>query len=117
MMRPQPVSSVPQRYWINTISRDHVRLGVDGGFTQANHGHPSGLRRLSKGDMLVFYSARTTYPDGEPYQRFTAVGRVVDDAPYQAEMTPAFHPWRRRLEFVESDEAPIEPLLDSLEFI
>ena len=92
-------------------------MGVDGGFTQANHGRATGLRRLGNGDMVVFYSPRTTYPDGEPYRRFTAVGRVVDDAPYQAEMTPTFHPWRRQLEFVESKEVPIEPLLDRLDFI
>jgi hypothetical protein len=23
------------RYWVNTVSRDHVQRGVDGGFTQA----------------------------------------------------------------------------------
>ena len=45
------------------------------------------------------------------------IGRVVDDAAYQAEMTPTFHPWRRRLEFLAADEAPIQSLLDDLEFI
>ena len=37
--------------------------------------------------------------------------------PYQAEMTPTFHPWRRRLEYLEANEAPIHPLLDDPEFI
>lgn len=105
------------RYWINTISRNHVERGIDGGFTQANHGKPTTLRRLGQGDMLVFYSPRTDYPDGEPLQEFTALGRVADDAPYQAEMSPTFHPWRRRVEFVACQATPIAPLIADLAFI
>jgi EVE domain-containing protein len=105
------------RYWINTVSREHVHLGVAGGFTQANHGRLSGVRRLELGDLVAFYSPRTSYPDGEPLRRFTAIGEVVDLEPYQVEMTPSFHPWRRNLQFVRADETAIEPLLDSLTFI
>jgi hypothetical protein len=105
------------RYWINTVSRDHVRAGVEGGFTQANNGRPTSLRQLAPGDLVVFYSPRTGYPDGEPLKCFTAVGRVVDDAPYQAEMTPTFHPWRRRVQFLEWEEAPIQDLIGELTFI
>ena len=60
--------------WINTISREHVLVGVAGGFTQANHGTATGVRRLARGDRLVFYSPRTAYPDGTPLQAFTALG-------------------------------------------
>jgi hypothetical protein len=105
------------RYWINTISRDHVRIGSEGGFTQANHGRPTTLRRLARGDLVAFYSPRTAYPDGQPLQRFTAVGRVADDAPYEVRMTPEFHPWRRRLQFLECKEAPIQDLIGHLGFI
>jgi EVE domain len=104
------------RYWINTVSRDHVRAGVDGGFTQANHGRAT-VRRLSAGDLIAFYSPRTSYPDGAPLQLFTAIGQVVDTHPFQVEMTPSFHPWRRRLRFLPAHESAIEPLLDSLDFI
>jgi hypothetical protein len=105
------------KYWVDTISREHVLRGVEGGFTQANHGRAEGLRRLGRGDGIVFYSPRTSYPDGEPLQRFTAIGRVDDDEPYQAEMTPTFHPWRRRVEFRPCRETPIQELLDGLEFV
>jgi len=105
------------KFWINTVSRDHVRIGVEGGFTQANHGRPAGLRRLSPGDLMIFYSPRTSYPDGEPLQRFTAVGRVDDDEPYQTEMTLAFHPWRRRMVFLDCEEAAIQGLIGRLDFI
>ena len=90
---------------------------MEGGFTQANHGRASGLRRLHAGDLIAFYSPRVSYPDGAFLQRFTAIGQVVDDEPYQVEMTPSFHPWRRRLRFLPAEEIAIEPLLDTLEFI
>ena len=104
-------------FWINTISRDHVRTGMAGGFTQANHGRPTTLRRMRRGDLIAFYSPRAAYPDGPPLRRFTAVARVVDDEPYQVEMRPDFRPWRRRIEPLASTETPIEPLLDDLTFI
>ncbi len=105
------------RYWINTVSRDHVRVGVAGGFTQANHGKPAGLRRLRRGDLMVFYSPRTSYPDGVPLRSFTALGVVEDDVPYQAEMAPDFHPWRRAMRFLPCEETPIRDLLGALDFI
>lgn len=105
------------RYWINTVSRNHVEAGVSGGFTQANHGRPTTLRRLARGDWIIFYSPRTHYPDGELLQRFTAIGRIADDAPYQVEQTPDFHPWRRRVDFTPSEETPIRPLIGDLDFI
>ena len=105
------------QHWINTISRDHVQRGMTGGFTQANHGKATNLRQLAQGDFIVFYSPRTSYPAGEPLQRFTALGRVLDAQPYQAEMTADFHPWRRRVEFLPCVEAPIQPLIASLAFI
>lgn len=106
-----------RRYWINTVSRSHVERGVAGGFTQANHGRSTNLKRLARGDMIVFYSPRTEYPAGATLQHFTAIGCVIDDEPYQVEMTPAFHPWRRRVDFIECREVPIRDLIDSLEFI
>jgi hypothetical protein len=112
--------------WINTVSREHVERGVRGRFTQANHGKPDALRRMSRGDWIIFYSPRTDYPDGEPLQAFTAIGQVVDDEPYQAvaslpasagEPTPDFHPWRRNVDFLTCTETPIRPLIDQLDFI
>jgi len=107
----------PTRCWINTVSRSHVLLGREGGFTQADHGRDTRLKRLRKGDLLAFYSPRTDFRGGEPLQAFTALGRIADEVPYQVEMTPSFHPWRRRVTFFESREAPIRPLLDELSFI
>ena len=104
------------KYWINVVSREHVLIGLEGGFTQAQHGAIHGVRRLSRGDYIVFYSPRTAM-QGEPLRCFTAAGRVSDDAPYQVEMTPPFRPWRRAVEFAGCIEAPIQPLIGQLSFI
>src|SRR5260370_7064805 len=93
------------RYWINTVSRDHVQNGVEGGFTQADHGKQTRLKRLEKGDRIVFYSPRTE-------QKFTAIGEVADESPYEAETG-----WRREMKFLTSAEAPIQPLIEQLQFI
>ena len=88
-----------------------------GGFTQANHGRAVRLKNLAKGDLIVFYSPRTRLRSGEPLQAFTAIGRIADDEPYRVKMSADFWPWRRRVEFFESREAPILPLLRDLSFI
>jgi hypothetical protein len=106
-----------RKYWINTVSHDHVLAGVDGGFTQANHGKATNLKKLSQGDLIVFYSPRTRFRGGEPLQKFTAIGRIVDTEPYQVEMSPSFHPWRRHVNFLPSEHASIRPLIDELAFI
>ena len=91
--------------WINTVSRDHVERGVRGRFTQANHGKPTMLRKMARGDWIIFYSPKTAYPDGEPLQAFTA------------DVAPDFQPWRRNVDFLECAETPIRPLLEQLNFI
>ena len=105
------------KYWVNVVSRDHVMRGVAGGFTQANHGKPWALKKMQRGDWTIFYSPKTAFADGEPLQAFTAIGQVIDDEPYQAEMSPDFHPWRRDVDFKRCTEAPIRPLIDELDFI
>lgn len=105
------------KYWVNTISQDHVMRGVQGSFTQANHGKPTILKRLKTGDWMVFYSPKTSYQDGETLQAFTAIGQVKDEELYQVEMTPDFVPWRRNVAFYDCAETPIKPLIDSLSFI
>ena len=105
------------RYWINTVSREHTLIGIAGGFTQADHGRSTALRRLAKGDWIAFYSPRTHFRGREPLQCFTAIGHIADEEPYQVEMTPEFHPWRRRVEFLPCEEVPVRPLVEELGFI
>jgi len=102
------------RHWVSTISHDHVRAGVEGGFTQADHGADTRLRRLARGDSMVFYSPRESLEARKPYQHLTALGTVVDDEPWRSEETGH---WRRRLEFESVRPVPIRPLLPMLGFV
>lgn len=104
-------------YWVNTVSLEHVRVGVEGGFTQADHGRATRLRRLSPGDGLVCYSPRTAMRGGDRLQEFTALGRVTGTEPYQVEMSPDFHPWRLTVDFLAVTPAPARPLVPDLDFI
>ena len=104
-------------HWVNTVSKEHVLRGIEGGFTQADHGKATRIRRLQRGDLIVFYSPRTAFRSGDRLQAFTAIGRVEDDEPYQVEMSPTFHPWRRRVRFFASEEALVRPLVPVLDFI
>ena len=106
-----------RRYWVNTVSRDHVQAAVEGGFTQADHGKNTRLKRLNKGDLLVFYSPKTKLKGGRPLQAFTALGEVIGTEPYQVEMTSDFHPWRLKMDFKKGNEIPVRPVLNDLEFI
>jgi len=105
------------RYWINTVSRDHVVRGKEGQFTKANHGRPTGLKKVGRGDYIAFYSPRTELTGGETVQSFTGVAVVTDEKAYQEPVTPDFHPWRRHVEYLPATDAPIRPLIDELEFI
>ena len=107
----------PRQFRIGVVSREHVRLGVKGGFIQLGHGKKAPLQRLHAGDALVMYSPRTAYPDGEPLQAFTAIGVVSTGKVYQVQMTEDFKPYRVDVSFLKAKEAPIKPLIDALSFI
>jgi EVE domain len=143
-----PAVSTPKsahRYFLIAASRDHVLTGVRGGFCQANHGKHAPLKRMSKGDGVVFYSAKEHYiPKGgsrsgsaDKCQKFTGIGRVADDEIYQVRVTDKFEPFRRNVHFLGADRddergweeqeefkggareasTSILPLIEKLEFI
>jgi len=105
------------KFWINCVSKNHVLAGVAGGFTQAGHGKAEPLKRLSSGDVIAFYSSGTLFRAGELIQAFTAIGRVAGKEPFQASVTTTSRAWRRRVEFIECEEASILPLIPELSFI
>jgi predicted RNA-binding protein len=106
-----------RHYWLNTISLDHVKLGVESGFTQANHGSPYNLKRMQKGDGIVFYSPKQAMDGKIPLQEFTALGFVTDEEPYQVIQNDTFHPFRRNIEFENVVPVSIKPLIEELSFI
>ncbi|MEO8753326.1 MAG: EVE domain-containing protein [Casimicrobiaceae bacterium] len=105
-----------RNYWIGVVSKDHVAIGVAGGFTQLNHGKAGPLERMHEGDGFAFYSPRTAYPAGGALQAFTAIGRVRNGAIFQADACE-FRPFRRAITYLPAHEAPIKPLIDELSFI
>ena len=104
------------RYWVGVASRDHVRQAVDGGFFQANHGKEAPLKRIARGDHVLFYSPREAMKSGAPIQAFTAIGEVTDDAPHRAEQSETFKPFRRQVRYADARDAAIHPLLETLSF-
>jgi hypothetical protein len=111
------------KYWLGVVQRAHVLHGVALGIAQTNHGAKAGVLRMQPGDGLVYYSPKTSYPDGDPLREFTAIGRIADGEAWQAEDTMMVqgrlvdrHPWRRRVEYVEAARpVPITPLLQVLD--
>jgi predicted RNA-binding protein len=105
------------RYWINTVSKDHVMFGKKHGFIQANHGKESPLRRLKSGDMVLYYSPKTSLTKGEPLKSFTAIAKISGDDVHQIEMSNGFNPYRRNADYEDCTEVGIEPLIEDLDFI
>lgn len=115
---PEPTPSPSeQRFWINTVSLDHVEAAAEGGFTQADHGARTRLGRPQPGDEMIFYSPRTSLQNGTPVQQFTAWATITGDEPYQAIVTDDFRPWRLAATFHPSTPADARPLADQLSFI
>ncbi len=105
------------KYFLICASRDHVLKGIEGGFAQAGHGRKDFMSKPSKGDWVIYYSAKDEFENGKPLQKFTAIGQVIDDKPYQPNAHSEFKPYRRDVTFRESREADIRPLIEHLDFI
>ena len=99
--------------WLGVVSRAHVQRGVAGGFAQLCHGKAQALRRMRRGDWLVYYSP-TIEMGGEPLRAFTAMGRVADDEVFAFDMGGGFVPFRRRVHYVETREVPLSSLKERL---
>ena len=51
----------------------------------------------------------------EPYQKFTAIGQIIDQQPYQVDMGSGFMPYRRNVRYcLEAQHADIYPLIPLL---
>ncbi|MEM9671053.1 MAG: EVE domain-containing protein [Bacteroidota bacterium] len=106
-----------KRYFIAVASLDHVKAGITGGFAQTNHGKHGPMKRLNKGDKIIYYSSKAEYGKQKPYQKFTAVGEVIDEQPYIGIMSGDFQPYRRNVRYYSCKEASIRSLLEKLSFI
>ena len=105
------------KYWIIAASKEHVKSGVQGGFAQACHGKATPLKKMKRGDYVIYYSSKEYFGKKDKCQEFTAIGQVKSDAAYLFEMTPDFCPSRIDIDFLESNDISIIPLIDKLDFI
>ncbi|MGN7762459.1 EVE domain-containing protein [Paenibacillus sp. 22594] len=108
--------SEQSRCWIGVVSASHVKRGVLGGFAQLNHGKSAPLRRMKRGDWLIYYSPRTDLAKGEVLQAFTAIGQIEDDSIYPYKMSETFVPYRRNIRYFPCQEVKIADLLNQLSF-
>ena len=104
------------RDWIAVASAEHVAIGRRQGFMQVGHGKQAPLKRLHAGDRVAYYSPVRVFGTKQVCQAFTAVGVVRDDRIYQVDMGGGFEPYRRDVDWLDTHEAPIRPLLDTLSF-
>ena len=100
--------------WLGVVSRAHVELGVQGGFAQLCHGKAQPLRRMRRGDWLVYYSP-TVEIGGAPLRAFTAIGQVEDDEVFAYDMGGGFVPFRRRVGYAAAQAVALDGLKDRLE--
>jgi hypothetical protein len=105
-----------RKHWIAVASAEHVALGRAQGFMQVGHGKEAPLRRLRRGDRVVYYSPVRVFGSRDSYQSFTAIGTLRDEQVYQGEMAGGFKPFRRNVDWLPGQPAPIRPLLGELSF-
>ena len=105
------------KYWILVASKDHVKNGIAQGIAQACHGKAAPLKRMKKGDFVIYYSGKQTLGKPDKCQEFTALGKVIDDEIYQFQVSEDFCPTRRNIAFLESQDTSILPLIADLVFI
>jgi hypothetical protein len=105
------------KYWVIVASKDHVKTGIAEGIAQACHGKASPLKRMRKDDFVIYYSGKQTLGKPEKCQEFTAIGKVMDDEVYECQMLKDFCSSRRNIEFLESEDISILPLIVDLDFI
>lgn len=98
-------------------SKDHVNNGMAEGIAQACHGKAAPLKRMQKGDFIIYYSGKQTIGQQQHCQQFTAIGQVIDNEVYQFQVTEDFCPSRRNVKFLPSEAVSILPLIAELDFI
>ncbi|EPX56382.1 hypothetical protein D187_007724 [Cystobacter fuscus DSM 2262] len=104
------------RDWIAVASAEHVLRGREAGFMQVCHGKAAPLRRLQPGDRVIYYSPTVSFQGKDRLQAFTALGLVKAGEPYVFDMGGGFRPFRRDVTWLPARTAPIQPLLESLDF-
>lgn len=105
------------KYWIGVASHEHVKNGIAEGIAQVCHGKGGPLKRMTPGDWIIYYSPVELFGQKTPCQKFTAIGTINENDPYEFCMSKDFIPWRRDVTFMKAKDISIKPLIASLTFI
>ena len=105
------------KFWIGVACKEHVDNAVKLGICQFCHGKSAPAKRLSRGDFVLYYCSKVTMEGAELYQKFTAIGEVIDDLTYQVDMGDGFKPYRRTINYFDGKHIDIKPLVPLLNFI
>ena len=105
------------KYWINTISKDHVIVDKESNFVRAGRGKKASVEKLQADDYMIFYSPKTSLQNGKPVRAFTAVAKIKERDVYQVVVNNNFQPYRKDAEYEDCQEVSIGSLIEQLEFI
>ena len=105
-----------EKYWIAVASREHVQIGIKGGFCQVCHGKEAPLKKLNEMGWIIYYSPTETFGQKLACQKFTAFGRIKKGEPYKVKMAEDFTAFRRDVNFFPSKEVSIQNLIGELSF-
>lgn len=84
------------KYWVIVASKDYVKAGITAGIAQACHGKVAPLKRMRKGDFVLFYSGKQTMGKPDKCQEFTAIGEVKNEDTYAVPNDAGFLPFPKR---------------------
>ena len=115
-----PVGAAARGNWIAVASAAHARRGCaapGAGYMQVCHGKGAPLRRVKAGDRVAYYSPTVTMGGSDKLQAFVSIGVVRAGDAYAFDMGGGFVPFRKDVDYLPANEAPIAPLLDRFEFV
>ncbi len=106
------------KYWVGVTSYDHVKIGVEGGFCQLNHGKETHLKLMHQDDWIIYYSPTELFRIKDNFKSFSAIGRIKDSNIYQVKMANGFAPYRRDVVYIQKVlPLPITKVLLNLDFV
>lgn len=106
-----------EKYFIAVVSKDHVARGVKEGIMQVCHGKKKPLKKIKKGDFIILYSPKNSFEGKEKCQSFNAIAQAADEKIYSFQISEDFIPFRRKVNFFESKDISILPIIENLKFI
>lgn len=110
-------SNPERRYWVGVACKDHVKNGIKLGICQFCHGKSNPANRPNKGDYIIYYSSKLQFNEKALCQQFTAIGKIMNESAYQADMGNGFKPFRRDVKYLKAKDLDIRPLIERLPFI